>query len=109
MDGCGVSSDLIINDFIQFSMSGFYDQLCNMLIRPARQTYSDYDLGRYLPYVGPPTLGSLALRTNFTFQSPQKHQIKASFYKQKNPVSDACVLYLHSFNGSRLERILSSI
>ena len=26
-------------------MSGFYDTLCNMLIRPARQTYSDYDLG----------------------------------------------------------------
>ena len=26
-------------------MSGFYDNLCNMLIRPARQTYSDYDLG----------------------------------------------------------------
>jgi hypothetical protein len=26
-------------------MSGFYDSLCNMLIRPARQTYSDYDLG----------------------------------------------------------------
>lgn len=26
-------------------MTGFYDSICNMLIRPARQTYSDYDLG----------------------------------------------------------------
>ena len=26
-------------------MSGFYEELCNLLIRPARQTYTDYDLG----------------------------------------------------------------
>ena len=45
VDGSGVSSNLIINDFIYSAMSGFYDQLCNMLIRPTRQTYSDYDLG----------------------------------------------------------------
>lgn len=29
-------------------MSSFYDELCNMLIRPARQTYTDYDLGTFL-------------------------------------------------------------
>ena len=48
-------------------MAGFYDQLCNMLIRPARQTYSDYDLGNWVLISGPPALGALALRTNFTF------------------------------------------
>ena len=30
-------------------MSGFYDDLCNMLIRPARQTYTEYDLGTSNP------------------------------------------------------------
>lgn len=26
-------------------MSGFYEELCNLFIRPIRQSYSDYDLG----------------------------------------------------------------
>jgi hypothetical protein len=26
-------------------MPGFYDELCNIFIRPTRQAYSEYDLG----------------------------------------------------------------
>ena len=45
--GAGYCLVLIINGFGLFKMAGFYDELCNMLIRPARQNYSDYDLGTF--------------------------------------------------------------
>lgn len=29
-------------------MSGFYEELINLFIRPARQTYNEYDLGIFI-------------------------------------------------------------
>lgn len=42
---CGLLFSADYKRFWTFKMAGFYDELCNMLIRPARQNYSDYDLG----------------------------------------------------------------
>ena len=28
-------------------MSGLYEELCNLFIKPARQTYSEHDLGAF--------------------------------------------------------------
>lgn len=36
-------------------MSGFYEDLCNLFIRPVRQTYNDYDLGTYSSIQAPPS------------------------------------------------------
>lgn len=53
-------------------------------------------------YTGPAVIVQNCLRFNFSFPSHKGHEIKASLFKNGNKCSDVCVVYLHSFNGSRL-------
>lgn len=47
-------------------------------------------------------VGQVGNRENFTFGSLKGHELKATFFKHRSPEAKTCVIYLHSFNGSRL-------
>ncbi|EDK31323.1 abnormal long morphology protein, putative (macronuclear) [Tetrahymena thermophila SB210] len=80
------------------------DQFTNawkVFCRPPRQTYSVFDLG-------PPLFQTKLYkckRHEFKVKNSRGHTLECSFYEPVGIQNPECIIYLHCFNGSRIESI----
>lgn len=70
---------LIITVSKQVIMSNFYDQLCETFIRPSRQVYNAYDLGKTNFSIGQP-MNKNGKRTDFHVYNNRQQKIMCSFF-----------------------------
>ncbi|KAL4501631.1 hypothetical protein ABPG72_018682 [Tetrahymena utriculariae] len=80
------------------------DQFTNawkIFCRPPRQTYSVFDLGPHLFQ----TKLYKCKRHEFKVKNSRGHTLECSFYEPVGVQNPECIIYLHCFNGSRIESI----
>lgn len=69
--------------------------------RPHRQAYYPFDLGPTLLLLN----GKRFTRTDFYIANRSNHQLSVSFFSSPEQLSENCVVYLHTHNGSKLEAL----
>ena len=87
-------------------MNNFYAELSNMFVRPSRQTYNKHDLGSYVLMKGNPIVCEEGQRFDFEVKNSSGCKLVGSFFRNNQEVLSPCVVYLHGFNGSRLECLI---
>lgn len=83
------------------SLTKKYEKVYKGIIRPYRETYSLSELGPDMFNISEKTF----TRRDFTLKNPRNQNIECSFYTQSIPVILPCVIYLHTYNSSRLEAL----
>ena len=83
------------------SLTKKYEKVYKGIIRPYRETYSVSELGPDLFEIS----GKTFTRRDFSLKNQRNLNIQCSFYTQSVPIILPCVIYLHTYNSSRLEAL----